>query len=201
MKKCLVVLAAIMALVLLVPMASASTLCGQVGAATPGLPALTGQPVTMTCSSIVVPTNQTLTSIDVILVDDAQGPLNNGSSVNWVWTVVSGVPGGTQTNVETSTNGYSFNNCSGSGINNTCGPSDLNYSESVTAGNTFNAVSFLVSAYPSSPLELVSNGGDSAEMYVQYNYTSGVPEPATLGLMGVALLGLGVFARKRSTRP
>jgi hypothetical protein len=45
------------------------------------------------------------------------------------------------------------------------------------------------------------NGGDSADLYIQYEYSSTTPEPATLSLIGGALLGLGVFARKRFSRP
>ena len=46
-----------------------------------------------------------------------------------------------------------------------------------------------------------ASGNVNADLFVQYDYSSGVPEPATLGLMGAALLGLGVFARKRFSRP
>jgi len=31
---------------------------------------------------------------------------------------------------------------------------------------------------------------------IQYDYSSTVPEPATLSLMGGALLGLGLFGKK-----
>ena len=204
MKKCLVVLTAMVALVLLAPMANASTLCGAAGAGGAGNVALIGQPVTMSCPTFVVPAGEYLSSIDVTLVDDAQGPAGAGSYVSWVWTAVSGFPtavnGTTQTNTETSTSGFTFNSCTGVGISTTCGPTDLIFSESLGSGNTFNAVVMTVSALPSTPPELLSNGGDSAEMYITPTFSSNAPEPVTLSLMGGALLGLALFGKKLSRR-
>jgi hypothetical protein len=47
---------------------------------------------------------------------------------------------------------------------------------------------------------VAGNGNTTANLYVQYEYNSAAPEPATLGLMGGALLGFGLFARKISRR-
>jgi hypothetical protein len=65
---------------------------------------------------------------------------------------------------------------------------------------TFNAVSAGVTAAPENIFQL-NVGGDSASMYIQYNYGTGVPEPATMSLIGGALLGLGMFGFKRFSRP
>lgn len=47
---------------------------------------------------------------------------------------------------------------------------------------------------------LQANGSIGAAAYIFYDYSTpstGAPEPATLGLCGAALIGLGVFGRKR----
>jgi hypothetical protein len=203
MKKCLVVLTGIMLLLLFVPTASASyILCQGVGTAGDGSVALTNQPVTLTCSSYTVPEGYTLTGVEIKLVDDAQGPGAAGSTVYFSWSSFTGVTqSGTQKNAESSTDGTTFNSCTGSGISSSC-PTTLSYTESVASGDTFNAVSVTVSASGAAGT-YNSHGGASAELYIQYDLTPNgtIPEPTTLSLIGGALMGLGVFARKRFSRP
>lgn len=197
MKKCLVVLMAVAALMLFAPMASASYIfCQGAGTGGNGVVALTGQPVTLTCPAIVVPLGVTLFQVDLELVDDAQGPAGIGSTVHWDWNGFIGVPeAGTQTNTEVSTNGFTFNPCTGAGINGTCAPTMLSYAENVVGAAGFGPVSVVVNAYFEGNLN--AHGGDSAELYIQYDES---PEPATFGLIGGALLGLGIFGSKRFAR-
>jgi hypothetical protein len=193
MKKCLVVLTGILLLALFVPTASASFVVCQTSVVTVG-----GPTVTLTCPSVVVPTGEFLSGVDLELVDDAQGPSGAGSTIEWTWNTFTGVTqAGTQWNEEQSTDGVSFGSCytvAGSIIA-TC-PSILGtYAENVLSGGTFNQVTVNVAA--TAPVGgLDSAGSASARLYVQYDYSSNAPEPATLSLMGGALLGLGLLGKK-----
>jgi hypothetical protein len=66
---------------------------------------------------------------------------------------------------------------------------------------SFGVVSVTVSAAPGALGGVGAAGNDSARLSIQYEYASLTPEPATLSLIGGALLGLGLFARKRFSRP
>ena len=209
MKKCLVVLTGITALMLLfVPAASASyILCGAATSGGDGATALGAtQPVTFTCPSIAIPTGSWLTGFTIELVDDAQGPIGAGVSVNWTWNGFTGIPTGSllgaQINSEqANSSGTSFNGCTvtlAAQASDGCNPTVLSFTEPNLTG-TFNAVSAGVTAAPENIFQL-NVCGDSASMYIQYNYGTGVPEPATMSLIGGALLGLGMFGFKRFSR-
>ena len=207
MKKCLVVLTGIMALMLFVPAASASyILCGAATSGGNGNTGLQSQPVTFTCPGITIAANTFLTSVNLQLVDDAQGPSGPNVAVNWTWSAFTGVPAlqllGNQVNTEqANAGGTSFNPCyvtSAAQTGDTCGPTTLTFSEPSIA-SSFNAVSVTVSAAPEGVFQ-AGVGGDSASLWIQYNYSSGLPEPATFGLLGGALLGLGIFGSKKFSR-
>jgi hypothetical protein len=54
----------------------------------------------------------------------------------------------------------------------------------------------ITSALNYGPVNASTGGG-----FVEYDYGSPTPEPATLSLIGGALLGLGMLGRKRFSRP
>jgi hypothetical protein len=188
-----------MLLALFVPTASAAFIQCQT------LPVTLGAaPITLTCGAITVPTGSWLSGVDLELIDDAQGPAAAGATVTWTWNTFV-IPGATQTgsqvNMETAPDFATFSGCvaQAGSIVATC-PSILGtYAEHVLAGNSFGPVTVNVAA-------LGGNGGldvagsASARLFIQYDYSSNAPEPATMGLMGGALLGLALFGKKLSRR-
>jgi hypothetical protein len=193
----------VLALTLLASTASASFVqCQTIGSA-PGQVAFAGQPATLTCPAFVVPAGNTLTGVDIELVDDAQGPAAVGANVTWTWNTFVGVSQtGSQINMESSADGATFGPCSalGGSIVSTC-PSFLGtYAQNVAAGGTFNAVSVKVSAAGGGG-GVDAGGSDSARLFIQYDLTpvqTGVPEPVTMSLVGCGLLSVALLGRKRN---
>jgi hypothetical protein len=203
MKKYFGLLVGGLALILFSSTASATTTalieCGTGATSTSGTGNPTLVPTVLTClpAAFTLPTNITITALSFEIVDDAQGPATVGSQINWTWTEggadTTGLGLSTVAN-ETSTTGTTFNACT-----NAPGPlvcdQDVNVAYSGTVAPT---ISFTVSATAVNG-GISINGGDSAELYadITYSVNSGVPEPATLSMVGAALLGLGMIARKR----
>ncbi len=217
MKKCLAVLTGIMALVLFAPMANASFIeCGSIGSVV-GTTGFTGGTASLnasvngaglaslTCSGITVPAGFTLYQVDFLLESDAQHPQDASSAINYTWNATSGYTMSSPPEVLnlTSQAGTSFDTCSGvSGPGIGACPIILSATGlNIGGGGSYNAVTFTVSAAAVGADGVAPTGSDSATLYVQYDESSGVPEPATLSLIGGALLGLGVFGRKKLFRP
>jgi len=206
-----------MLLALVVPTASASILsgylnCGGVGSPTGSnvfnggaivpTATLSGGLATITCGAITVPTGDTLTQVDLEFYGDAHAPIAAGASIVETWNSLAGVSFGTGVITISAPGPTSFNQCGGTGGTFTGLSCDvvLSFTENVAAGSGFGPVTAQVSAAAGAGGGVAGNGGDSANLFIQYEYASGVPEPATLSLMGGALLGLGVFARKLARR-
>lgn len=209
MKKCLVVLTAVVALVLFAPMANASYIeCGEVSSGT-----ATIAQVTITCPSFTLPAGQTLYAIDLQLQNDASGGiLGTVSTIEWDWMNLE-VAGNTGSSLYTTqeernqesdtTTSVSFSTCivqqSFTGSSG-CDPSLLTVGENITGaagGTLLGTTSVKVNAFLVSGPGLQNLGITDAYFYVQYDTT---PEPATFGLIGGALLGLGIFGSKKLAR-
>jgi hypothetical protein len=130
------------------------------------------------------------------LKDDAQAPLGLGSSVIDSWASASPLTTFTQQITTGSSDGINFDECSATGGMKTSGvcPIILSFLESNLT--SFGVVTVTVSAAAGASGGVSAVGGDSANLYVQYEYGPIAPEPATLSLMGGALLGLGLFGKK-----
>jgi hypothetical protein len=210
MKKLVLVLTGIMALVFFVSTASATPIwvaCGGVGSftgtttfnggVTSGASVLSGGTATITCASTTVPVGDVLTGIDLYLKNDGSAPSSTTSGVNFSWNSASGVSFGTEMIGIASTDGINFNECTGNSgpFVGTC-PAILSFSESIAAGGSSPVITVTVS-------DAAVNGGVSsvgnanANLYINFDESSAAPEPATFGLIGGALLGLGLLGRKR----
>jgi hypothetical protein len=155
----------------------------------------------ITCSGFTVPANQTLESITVVVGDDAQQPADITSQVTWMWTysgqALTPVPSATN-NETTQQNGalFSFNSCTGSGTL-VCNVAE-NFSTTTTFTEGQTTGSFIFTVAPSSSGNAGSSESDSAQVFIQFTYGQpGVPEPASLLLVGSGLIGLSVVARRK----
>jgi hypothetical protein len=220
MKKCLVVLTmGILALVLCTSTASANilsgyTACGGAGGPTGSTAFILGGPpsgsttsgsatlssisgvitATITCSAISgVPLGDYLTQVDLYLKDDASTPAASGSSVLDTWTGLGTVAFNVVITTP-STDGVNFTECYAGSPSNLC--PIYEYFPQTGTPTSFGAFSVTVSAAAGALGGVGSLGSDSANLYVQYEYAPTAPEPATLSLMGGALLGLALFGRK-----
>ena len=219
MKKCLVVLTGITTLLLFASTASASyILCGQVGSAVGnstfvggtatagagGTASLVGATATLGCNAITVPLGSTLTEVQYELYTDAGGPGGNtAASINFTWTAGTGISfSPPEVLTLTSLGGVSFDQCSAvSGpVAGSC-PIFYNVSPGIVGVGTYGPVTLTVSALAGGGGGVSASGNVNADLFVSYTESSGIPEPATFSLLGGALLGLGVFARKRFSRP
>jgi hypothetical protein len=192
MKKLLVLLVAGLMFTLV---ASSATLCNSV---TGGVGVSTYGPATLTCPGFTVPAGNTLTEIDFVVKVDAQGPSATGASETATWTtyvVNGGAQAGSLVQTNTSPDGVSYGSCTVNPCPATIAFAGLN----LAAGTVVGTDSINVSVAGGGG-GLFSTGSSSATLYINYVYSSGVPEPATLGLTGLGLLAFGFIARKRRNR-
>jgi hypothetical protein len=212
MKKCLLVLTGIMLLALFVPTASASFLtgylpCGAVGSiagqstflnttATTGTVSMTGAVATITCPNYTAPAGDYISAVDLRFYGDASAPLNASSVITDTWTYVSGpIAFATSTDSVVASSDHAFAAClglTGAFTGQTC---DIFVDTSENVTGPFGVEVISVQALPTSG-GVAPTGNTNANLAIQFEYSSNIPEPATLSLMGGALLGLGLFGKK-----
>jgi hypothetical protein len=200
--------------------ASATTLCGTANTSggsanfTVSSPGPGGSVVlngdgsaTITCNGLnVIPPSDTLTAIDVTIIDNGNTSNDLLSQITWTWSY-SGPnlnpsnPSGTYS--EDGISGDQFGAC----FNHPGGSLTCNGTTTFTPQTTYNNLSvpnlsFTVSAADTGPSGdglLNGGGGATATVLIQFDYvpTSSIPEPTVLLLIGSGLVGLGVFARRK----
>jgi hypothetical protein len=155
----------------------------------------TGTGATITCAAIDAGAGFTIGNLQMLLASDyTNGPVGttSGTNVHVVYTPSANF--GTHT--EDVSGGFSSNASATDGVNNS-GPAPW-LAQTILVG-TQTLASFTVADVFS-----VTAGGPVASAtanvfltYTPQQISTGTPEPATLGLMGCALLGLGFLARRK----
>lgn len=157
-----------------------------------------------TCSAFPIPAGQTLTSVSILVTDDADDPKSGTSQVQFVWsysgTGLTPMPTGTFT--ATAASLASFANCSNSTGNLSCdGTSNFNLTSGWLVGpqTTGNYVLTVGATSTGGDAGVASAGDVTAGVFITFNYmpTTSVPEPTSLLMIGSGLIGLGVFARRK----
>jgi hypothetical protein len=181
--------------------AGATTITEQCGAPVifSGTP-LTGAvgPASFSCGGLSTPVGSTISEIQLFYAAD-YGFGNSGSNVVvWTFNTASGTWSGTNTEtVSGSFNSTTFNPPTSTGLldapfaGSTVGPGQIDTTNLGVGTNSFAGVNV------SAPVNIT--GGVSTttgDLFAQITYSS-TPEPATLGLTGFALLGVGFLARRK----
>lgn len=198
MKKLMALLVGGLMITLFAPMASASfALCSVSISGGQGIANSSG--TATGCPAFTVPPADTLTEIDFLVRMDVQGTNTPGATETAVWSnyVVNGTPTANVGVTQTATadpNTLQFGGCVPQGCPFELSFTGLNVAQNITLGAESAFVTLSGSA------ALASTGSASGTLLIQYVYSSGVPEPATLGLTGIGLLAFGFFARKRRNR-
>jgi hypothetical protein len=95
--------------------------------------------------------------------------------------------------------GNSFSSAQSQSSQSSCGSTDGTCIDNMTGAATNNVTYLLIGA------SIADNGSDFFKIqdinaYTNNNQVSGTPEPATFGMIGLALAGLGIYGRKRKSR-
>jgi|SRR6185437_9285927 len=160
----------------------------------------------------------TLLDAFVVFQNDYSLGAGGGASATFTWTNINANLTPPTTYTDTVTGGFNSTTYTPSGSsvydplsgNGTCATTPGTFGASIpnpTGGCANNPTAFLGAAstfiaanVSGTGSGLQSNGGIGVAAYVFYDYqtpSTGTPEPATLGLCGAALIGLGVIGRKR----
>jgi hypothetical protein len=154
---------------------------------------------TATCNAFTIPGGNNFTAVLVTLTNGFTGGVINPTSLfTYVWTP-GGANGGlfavqtdSAANTSVSVNASIF---SGSPVSETSNSSSVIINpSSLPGGLTF--LSF-TETFAVTGGTLASNGTQFLDVTAEFDYSSGIPEPATLSLVGAGLLALGVAAKKR----
>jgi len=157
----------------------------------------------------------TLLDAFVVFQNDYSLGAGGSASATFTWTNINSNLTPPTTYTDTVTGGFTSSTYTPSGAslydplsgNGTCSTAVGTFTNVVTGGCANNPSAFLgasgtfIAANVSGTGSgLQSNGSVGVAAYVFYDYSTpvtGTPEPATLGLCGAALIGLGVIGRKR----
>jgi len=183
--------------------AGATTITEQCGSPVtfnnPGLQISGAQgPASFSCASLG-PLAGTISEIELFYAADYSfGTTPGTNTVVWTFNALSGTWSGS--NTETVSGGFNsttFNPPTSSGLldapfaSNVVGPGQIDTTNLGVGTNTFAGVSV------SAPVNITGGvSSTTGDLFAQITFSS-TPEPATLGLTGFALLGVGFLARRK----
>ena len=174
------------------PITTECTTGGNVGGAS-GANGSNTLSATFTCVGFTAPGGGMVTLAQLTMITSYTGP-NNPASFTYTW---SGAPNFPNEVINASSVGVDNQPTifSGAPVNATSSTTVINATSGL-GGATFNLGGFNESVTVSGGT-LSQNGSLFTRLYVTYDYTTEVPEPATLSIMGTGLIGLGILLRKR----
>jgi PEP-CTERM motif len=154
-----------------------ATFTAGAGSSPVSCPALTG----------VTPTGLTSVTLNYFVDYQFGNPTgNSGVNVTFSATNPGGVTWNLATTIVNSTGGQSS-------------PGIQTGSAVTTAGATLAAFASAFNVGVSSAVSAGTVATSSGAVSVTYNYTTAAPEPATISLIGLSLVGLGALSRRRSS--
>jgi hypothetical protein len=147
-----------------------------------------------------LPGQITITSIEIFLTSDYTYGGSVGNTVNTTFTTAAAFPTLPQTCVTTGQGSSNIGPCTPAALTAGIEAFETNTGGTLytTQGGSSSSNIFSVTATAATMAGTV--GASSAGVVIEFDYTtnpSGVPEPMTLTMMGVGLLGLGLFGSKR----
>jgi hypothetical protein len=155
-----------------------------------------GTGLSVTCGPSNLPSIDFITGVDLWITQDYSYGSSGSNTLVTTFTPTAGFVGSPESCSTTGASSSAGSACSFTGL-----PSGVEYASTSTGAalQTLGTTGIFTVGISAAVTAGTINAA-SAGVMVEYDYNSPVPEPATFGLIGSALLGLGVLGRKFARR-